>query len=101
VLAYYRRMIALRKRTPALVHGSYRDITGDHAGLYAYVRGDAACVILNFSDHAQAFRVPSDLALGSVLIANLLAAPATDGRTIALEPWHAAIFTLRPQRNAS
>ncbi len=104
VLAYYREMIALRKRTPLLVHGTYRDITGDRAKLYVYVRGavasEALCVVLNFSDDAQAFTLPAGLAFGPVVIANLPTQPAPDGRTIALQPWHSAIVALRSGPNA-
>jgi oligo-1,6-glucosidase len=97
VLAYYRAMIALRKRTPALVTGAYRDISGDHATVYAYVRGtgdEALCVLLNLADTSADFTLPPGLRAGRLAIGNL-GAPRATGRTIALAPWQSAIVALR------
>ncbi len=38
VLHHYRRLIALRKATPALVHGDYVPIEAGHPDIFAYVR---------------------------------------------------------------
>ena len=55
VFHYYRRMIALRKATPALVHGDYVPIDAGHPDVFAYVRtlGDVLLlVVLNVSGSA-------------------------------------------------
>ncbi len=52
VFHYYRRMIALRKATPALVHGDYTPVDAGNADVFAYVRAlddRLVLVILNIS----------------------------------------------------
>ncbi|ELY4540364.1 alpha-glucosidase [Cronobacter sakazakii] len=55
VLNFYRRMIHLRKREPALIYGRYETVLHDHEQIYAYRRvlGDEQLVVLcNFSGKA-------------------------------------------------
>lgn len=55
VLNFYRQMIHLRKREPALIYGRYETLLNDHEQIYAYRRvlGDESLVVLcNFSGKA-------------------------------------------------
>ncbi|MDK1183264.1 glycoside hydrolase family 13 protein [Cronobacter turicensis] len=55
VLNFYRQMIHLRKREPALIYGRYETMLDDHEQIYAYRRvlGDETLVVLcNFSGKA-------------------------------------------------
>ncbi|EPU0992250.1 alpha-amylase family glycosyl hydrolase [Cronobacter turicensis] len=55
VLNFYRQMIHLRKREPALIYGRYETVFDDHEQIYAYRRvlGDEQLVVLcNFSGKA-------------------------------------------------
>ncbi|EGT5683043.1 alpha-glucosidase [Cronobacter turicensis] len=55
VLNFYRQMIHLRKREPALIYGRYETVLDDHEQIYAYRRvlGDETLVVLcNFSGKA-------------------------------------------------
>ncbi|EPO1790284.1 alpha-amylase family glycosyl hydrolase [Cronobacter turicensis] len=55
VLNFYRQMIHLRKREPALIYGRYEIVLDDHEQIYAYRRvlGDEQLVVLcNFSGKA-------------------------------------------------
>ncbi|EOI3456698.1 alpha-glucosidase [Cronobacter turicensis] len=55
VLNFYRQMIHLRKREPALIYGRYETVLDDHEQIYAYLRvlGDEQLVVLcNFSGKA-------------------------------------------------
>ncbi|EKK3978624.1 alpha-glucosidase [Cronobacter sakazakii] len=55
VLNFYRQMIHLRKREPALIYGRYETVLNDHEQIYAYRRvlGDEQLVVLcNFSGKA-------------------------------------------------
>ncbi|ELY4774900.1 alpha,alpha-phosphotrehalase [Cronobacter turicensis] len=55
VLNFYRQMIHLRKREPALIYGRYETVLDDHEQIYAYRRvlGDEQLVVLcNFSGKA-------------------------------------------------
>ncbi|EOC5726154.1 alpha-glucosidase [Cronobacter turicensis] len=55
VLNFYRQMIHLRKREPALIYGRYETVLDDHEQIYAYRRvlGDEQLVVLcNYSGKA-------------------------------------------------
>jgi len=57
LLAWYRSLIALRKRHPALQAGGYRALDGVPAGVYGYVREagpDRVAVLLNFTGRTVA-----------------------------------------------
>ena len=95
VLSFYREMIRLRKSRGVLVWGSYRDISGGHPRVYAYVRAQAgarAIVVLNFSDERVDFPLPPDVALKRILISNIAEAQPRLISPIALLPWQAAIY---------
>lgn len=58
VLNFYRQMIHLRKREPALIYGRYETVLDDHEQIYAYRRvlGDEQLVVLcNFSGKAAEY----------------------------------------------
>ncbi len=88
VFHYYRRMIALRKATPALVHGDYVPIDAGHPDVFAYVRtlGDVLLlVVLNVSGSAVDI---GDLGRdGAAVIGNY------DGRG-ALRPFEARVLRM-------
>lgn len=61
LLNFYRRLLALRKRTPALVAGDYTPINEDAQDYLAFLRHDAdagqtCLVVLNMSAHSQEAR---------------------------------------------
>lgn len=88
VFHYYRRMIALRKATPALIHGDYVLIDAGHPDVFAYVRtlGDVLLlVVLNVSGSAVDI---GDLGRdGATVIGNY------DGRG-ALRPFEARVLRM-------
>ena len=56
VLHFYRKMIDLRKKNPALVYGEFVLIQTDQEGLFAYKRrldGDEFFVVMNLSDQKK------------------------------------------------
>jgi oligo-1,6-glucosidase len=95
VLAFYRRLIRLRKSKSVLVFGSYRDISGDHSRVYSYVRADAsgqAVVVLNFSNEAATFHLPPEVVLQRRIISNVAGREIALTGTIPLLPWQSIIF---------
>lgn len=60
--SYYRHLIRIRRRVPALVHGQYRTLsTDDQHGTYAYTRLTAhsqAVVALNLQPYPQSVPLP-------------------------------------------
>jgi alpha-glucosidase len=78
MLSLYRRLLALRKRTPALIAGDYLPLLPDHEACFCFLRRTAeqTCLVaLNYSDQAQT------LALEGVQVSYLLFSSA--GRRVA------------------
>jgi oligo-1,6-glucosidase len=70
---YFARMIALHKRTPALVYGDYKDLDPEHPSVFAYTRilgPDKYLVVLNFSEQPIQYTLPGGLRTGVLAIAN-------------------------------
>lgn len=64
VLNYCRKMIALRKNNPVLVHGQYTLLQANHPQVYAYTReweGKKVLVLLNFSKEKASIETRFDL----------------------------------------
>jgi alpha-glucosidase len=56
VLSLYRRLLALRRASPALTSGSYRSAETDSADVFAYLREDGSSrflIVLNFGERLQ------------------------------------------------
>lgn len=86
VLQYYKRMLRLRKQTPALHDGTYRDLLPDHPTVWAYERrlGDTVLVILaNFS--GEDVYVP-EVEAGDVVLSNYA------DQALALRPFEARVL---------
>ena len=92
VLNHYRRLIALRKAEPAIVHGRYALLDTDPR-LWAYTRelgGERLFVVCNFSTDRVPCPVPKGAALGERLIGN-----RSDGAAGAdLGPYEARVHRL-------
>jgi oligo-1,6-glucosidase len=88
VLAHYRRLIALRKRWPGLIHGEFRLLQTPDP-LIAYVRDEAFLVLLNFGRDPVEFRLPA--LPGELLIAND-GEPIQVGGSIRLQGWQSAVY---------
>jgi len=73
LLAYYKRLIAVRKDNPALRHGVFRTLEADpHHPFYAFERHspDSRCIVaLNRGDHDRALPLSPDL-LATELLSN-------------------------------
>lgn len=70
VLAFYRKLIALRKINPVMVYGDFTDISEEDPHLYVYVReyeGTEWIVLLNHSNESNIFTF-SETYFGSDLI---------------------------------
>lgn len=56
MLSFYKRLLTLRKQTPALIAGDYTPLLEDHAACFCFLRameGQTCLVALNFSAEAQ------------------------------------------------
>lgn len=95
VLSYYRDLIALRRRTAALVRGSYDLFHPDDEQLYVYTRtleGREVVVAINFSDGDRRARLDPLRAEASRLLSNYDdVADAPDG-AVEFRPYEARVY---------
>jgi oligo-1,6-glucosidase len=92
ILAHYRKLIALRKQMPIIIHGRYQSHLDDHPAVVAYTRSLAdqvLAVVANFSAKTLSLELPETLrGDGRCLISNYR--PVTQlGQTIMLAPYEA------------
>lgn len=96
VYHHHRRLIALRRRVPALVHGAFTDVDPDHPSVFAYTRtlsGECWLVLVNLGGGTVDYRLPEGLAIGAVELDNGAGAPAERGAArVLLSPWQATIY---------
>ncbi len=97
VLSFYSRLIALRKRVPALVYGAWRDVDPDHPTVFGYTRTlpDAACLVLmNFGREPVAYRLPAGVVAGDILLSSEAgSAPTTDASVVHLAGWQSLVLS--------
>ena len=92
-LNYFRKMVKLRKATPALVYGTYTLIDKENESVYAYTReweGKKLLVLLNFKDQPASVKTDLNLSRAKVLHGNY-PTPSTNGQ---LQPYEAVILEL-------
>jgi glycosidase len=102
LLNFYRRLIALRRRSPALLDGSYAGL-GEDPHVYAYTRTALrhhVIVALNMSAERRTFRLPSPMRTGPFVYRLALSSlPRTEPRGISgemtLAPFEAVILESR------
>jgi oligo-1,6-glucosidase len=96
VFHHHRRLIALRRTEPTLVHGAFVDIDPAHPQVFAYTRtlGDRRLlVVVNLASTPCGYQLPNDLTVGECLLHNDVGDPATPGAAVLdLSPWQAAIY---------
>ena len=101
VLLFYRRLIALRKRMPALVYGAYRGIDPDHPAVFAYTRtlpGAGCLVLMNFGREPVLHGLPVGVTAGETLLSSEAAhAPMTGASVISLAGWQSLVLLIDPK----
>jgi oligo-1,6-glucosidase len=98
VFHHHRRLIALRRQIPALVHGTYVDIDPKHEQIFAYTRtlaGERYLVVLNFGVRSLEYALPRELSIERVVLDNGSGDEVTAGASqLRLAPWQATIYML-------
>ena len=93
---YYRRMIALRDHTPALIYGDYKDIEPQNTRIFAYLRilgQEKYLVILNLSSDPVSYSLLGGLKARTIVISNLPTAEK-DLSNLKLRAWEARVYKL-------
>jgi oligo-1,6-glucosidase len=98
VYRYYQRMIALRKNTPALIYGDYRDLDSANAPtnptIFAYTRtlGSASyLIVLNFSGNSTEYSLPAGNKATKLILSNR-DSHEQKSANLHLQPWEARIY---------
>jgi oligo-1,6-glucosidase len=96
VYHYYQRMIELRKNSPALIYGDYKDLDPQNTNVFAYTRtlgNEKYLVVLNFSAATTQYQLPAGTTAGKLRISNLNT-KEENTTTLNLKPWEARVYKL-------
>jgi oligo-1,6-glucosidase len=95
---YYRRMIELRSKTPALIYGAYQDLDPANPGVFAYTRSlgpDAYLIVLNFSRDPVRYILPGSLRASHLEISNSETMEEKEELIVLhLKPWDARVYRI-------
>jgi oligo-1,6-glucosidase len=100
ILAYYQRLIRLRKAHPVIIYGTYDLILEAHEQIYAFTRtlhDERLLVLLNFTKDTPVFTLPSHITSNNQepSISNYAVDPAEDIRQLRLCPFEARVYRLQ------
>jgi oligo-1,6-glucosidase len=93
---YYKKILALRKKTPAFIYGDYKDIDPQHLSLFGYTRtlgAESYLILLNFSRNKIAYTLPGNLKAGSLVLSNV-DAKEEYSTVLYLDAWEARVYRL-------
>jgi len=98
-LNYFRAMVAMRKRYPALVYGQYKLLDKRNTNVYAYTReyeGQKFLIVLNFSAISTKTTLGIDISNNKLLLNNYKTPPSNyiKGSVVNLRPYEALVFKL-------
>ncbi len=99
VLNYFKRMVVLRKQSPALIYGAYKlyDASNPHIYCYTRIEGkEKLLVVLNFSKDAINYIVPAEIKYQFLkpLINNYAENNLITSRQIGLKPYQAIVLSI-------
>jgi len=87
-------MIELRKNSPALIYGDYKDLDPENTNVFAYTRtlGDEEyLVILNFSGEPTQYALPGGRKAFALAMTNLRSEEQNTS-VVHLKPWEARVY---------
>jgi len=96
IYGHFKKLIELRKKTPALIYGDFKDLDPQHPSVFAYTRtlgAERFLVVLNFSADAVAYRLPAGLRASRLALTNS-GSKEGGGAAMNLTGWEARIYSL-------
>jgi oligo-1,6-glucosidase len=93
---YFRKLLELRKQTPALIYGDYQDLDPQNPSVFAYTRTlepDKYLVVLNFAKSDVIYTPLEGLKASQLVLSNLDAKERNASR-VDLRGWEARIYKL-------
>jgi len=99
ILSYFKKIVALRKNSAALIYGTYKVYDINNPEVYCYTRSEGnekVLVILNFSTKKINYKIDKNINTNAskLLISNYNKAAITANR-INLLPWQSVIYKLK------
>jgi len=94
ILNYFKKMVRLRKTTPALIYGRYELLDKENPSVYCYTRewnGKKILVLLNFKAQAAKANTGLDLNKARILIGNY----TNPSLTGTLRPYEAVVLEIK------
>lgn len=97
---FYRKMIQMRKSTPALIYGHYELIAKEHEQVYAYLRayeGVEYVVIVNLFNESAELDISEELDLGELKLSNYTVTD-TQNAKMTLRPYESRVYKVAKQK---
>jgi oligo-1,6-glucosidase len=98
VLNYYKKLIALRKATPALIYGNYIDLRPECENIWLYERNFELTKLLimhNFTQFPQTFKVRETYAKRDFVFGNYTEDRIQTENEITLKPYESRIYKIK------
>ena len=96
MLSFYRRLIKVRRATPALLYGDYRPLELNVPKVFAYVRkynDQARFILLNYSDQPVRVNLPDDANGVLILSTNVDRTTSDTTKIITLDGYEGCLFS--------
>ncbi len=96
VFHYYKKLLALRKKYPVIVYGTYDLLLPESDDLYVYTRTleqEKLLVVCSFADHEVTYTLPEEFVGASCMIAN--AENTYDQAEITVKPYEAFVLHVK------
>ncbi|GAB2575234.1 alpha-amylase family glycosyl hydrolase [Spirosoma areae] len=90
---YYKKLIAIKQRSPALANGRYENAENDNKNVYSFRRvngTEKVLVVVNLSDQVQKATVSTRIKRHQ----NLLGKPKRSGQAIELNPYEVVVWVV-------
>ncbi len=98
LLSFYKRLLRVRKDTPALIAGDYKPLDSESEAYFAFIRAsrDQTClVVLNYSDQPQALSLDLGAEIGEVRFSSRQREAMIYPSQIEIDPFEVLIAELR------
>ena len=94
-LNYFRKLVQIRKKYDALVHGDFQEHDEGHQAIYSYSRkhqDQRLLLILNFSDQTSTIQLDRSFDSISLVSSNYIECSLDNTGSVTVSPWQASIY---------
>ena len=97
ILNFYKKLILIRKQTPALIYGDYTDLRPRCNRIWLYLRTfeeNSYLIMNNFTNKKQSFNVKQKFSQKTLLVANLEVENDDSNQKFILKPYESRIYKI-------